>query len=128
MQALHTAATGMFAQEMNVEVISNNVANMRTTGFKRQYIQFQDLLYQQFTRPGTTSSDQGNTVPAGVYIGFEDLYGGGDMDYNDNQFLFTNVGTPTPTGVTPEPSSFLLLGTGILGAAGAVRRKLATRL
>ncbi len=69
MQALHTASTGMFAQEMNVQVISNNVANMRTTGFKRQYIQFQDLLYQQFTRPGTVSSDQNTNVPSGVYIG-----------------------------------------------------------
>jgi len=69
MQALHTAATGMFAQELNVQVISNNVANMRTTGFKRQYIQFQDLLYRQFTRPGTTSSDQNTSVPSGVYIG-----------------------------------------------------------
>jgi flagellar basal-body rod protein FlgG len=69
MQALHTAATGMFAQEMNVEVISNNVANMRTTGFKRQYIQFQDLLYEQIVRPGTTSSDQNTAIPSGVYIG-----------------------------------------------------------
>ncbi len=69
MQALRTAATGMAAQEMSVQVISNNIANMRTTGFKRQYIQFQDLLYQQFTRPGTLSSDQSTNVPSGVYIG-----------------------------------------------------------
>jgi flagellar basal-body rod protein FlgG len=69
MRALHTASTGMLAQETNVEVISNNVANMRTTGYKRQRVQFQDLLYEQVKRAGTTSSDQGNIVPAGVFIG-----------------------------------------------------------
>lgn len=69
MRALHTASTGMLAQELNVEVISNNVANMRTTGFKRQRIQFQDLLYEQVRRVGSSSSDQGNTVPAGTFIG-----------------------------------------------------------
>ena len=46
MRALYTAATGMAAQELNVQVISNNIANMRTTGYKRQQAQFQDLLYE----------------------------------------------------------------------------------
>ena len=46
MRALTTAATGMQAQQLNVEVISNNLANMNTTGFKRQRAEFQDLLYQ----------------------------------------------------------------------------------
>ena len=46
MRALHTAATGMMAQELNVQVISNNIANMRTTGYKRQRAEFQDLLYE----------------------------------------------------------------------------------
>jgi flagellar basal-body rod protein FlgG len=69
MRALHTAATGMMAQEMNVQVISNNVANMRTTGFKRQRVNFQDLLYEQTRRAGTPTSDQGNQIPAGVFVG-----------------------------------------------------------
>ena len=69
MRALHTAATGMAAQELNVQVISNNVANMRTSGFKRQRVQFQDLLYETQRRAGTPGSDQGNTIPAGIYIG-----------------------------------------------------------
>jgi flagellar basal-body rod protein FlgG len=69
MRALHTAATGMMAQEMNVQVISNNVANMRTTGYKRQRVNFQDLLYEQQRRAGTPTSDQGNQVPAGVFVG-----------------------------------------------------------
>ena len=46
MRALYTAATGMAAQELNVQVISNNIANLRTTGYKRQRAQFQDLLYE----------------------------------------------------------------------------------
>ncbi len=69
MRALHTAATGMMAQEMNVQVISNNVANMRTTGFKRQRVNFQDLLYEQTRRAGTPTSEQGNQIPAGVFVG-----------------------------------------------------------
>ncbi len=69
MRALHTAATGMMAQELNVQVISNNIANMRTTGYKRQRAEFQDLLYQHLRRVGTQTSDQGSILPAGVEIG-----------------------------------------------------------
>ena len=66
MRALHTAATGMMAQELNVQVISNNIANMRTTGYKRQRAEFQDLLYEHVRRVGTQTSDQGNQLPAGA--------------------------------------------------------------
>ena len=69
MRALHTAATGMMAQELNVQVISNNIANMRTTGYKRQRAEFQDLLYQHVRRVGSQTSDQGNILPAGVELG-----------------------------------------------------------
>lgn len=69
MRALYIASTGMGAQERNVEVISNNIANMRTTGFKRQRAEFQDLLYQAYRRAGSTTSDQGTMVPAGIEIG-----------------------------------------------------------
>ena len=69
MRALHTAATGMMAQELNVQVISNNIANMRTTGYKRQRAEFQDLLYQYVTRVGTQTSSQGNILPAGIELG-----------------------------------------------------------
>ncbi|MDQ0471432.1 flagellar basal-body rod protein FlgG [Labrys wisconsinensis] len=69
MRALNTAATGMMAQELNVEVISNNIANMRTTGYKRQRAEFQDLLYETERRVGSTTSDQGTMVPAGIQIG-----------------------------------------------------------
>ncbi len=69
MKALHIAATGMKAQELNVEVISNNVANMRTTGYKRQRADFQDLLYQNLRRMGAETSSAGTIVPTGVQIG-----------------------------------------------------------
>ena len=69
MRALHTAATGMMAQELNVQVISNNIANMRTTRYKRQPAEFQDLLYEQVRRVGTQTSQQGNLLPAGVELG-----------------------------------------------------------
>lgn len=69
MQSLSIAATGMMAQQLNVEVISNNIANMSTSGFKRQRAEFQDLLYQNLRRVGTNSSDTGTIVPSGVQIG-----------------------------------------------------------
>jgi flagellar basal-body rod protein FlgG len=69
MKALYIASSGMAAQERNVEVISNNIANLRTTGFKRQRAEFQDLLYQQYRRAGAATSDQGTIVPAGIEIG-----------------------------------------------------------
>src|SRR5690606_23671600 len=69
MRALYIASTGMGAQERNVEVISNNIANMRTTGFKRQRAEFQDLLYQSYRRAGSSTSDQGTMVPAGTELG-----------------------------------------------------------
>ncbi len=69
MRALNTAATGMLAQQLNVEVISNNIANMNTTAFKRQRAEFQDLLYQSVERQGASSSDAGTIVPTGVQVG-----------------------------------------------------------
>src|SRR5258708_40242587 len=69
MQALRTAASGMAAQQLNVEVISNNIANMNTVGFKKQRAEFQDLLYQTLEQAGAQSSTQGTIVPTGVQIG-----------------------------------------------------------
>lgn len=69
MRSLHIGATGMMAQQTNVDVISNNIANMTTSGFKRQRAAFQDLIYQNLNRPGTTSSDAGTTVPSGIQLG-----------------------------------------------------------
>lgn len=68
-QSLNTAATGMFAQQLNINVIANNIANVTTTGFKRSATEFADLLYQNYRRVGTQSSDTGTIVPSGVQIG-----------------------------------------------------------
>ena len=69
MRALSTAATGMAAQQLNVEVISNNIANMNTVGFKRQRAEFQDLIYQDMEKAGAQSSDAGTVVPTGIQVG-----------------------------------------------------------
>src|SRR5271167_3747532 len=69
MQALHTAATGMAAQELSVQVIANNIANLQTTGYKKQTAAFQDLIYEHVRRVGAQSSDQGNILPVGIDIG-----------------------------------------------------------
>lgn len=69
MRALYIASTGMLAQERNVEVTSNNIANMRTTGFKKYRAEFQDLLYQDLRRTGASTSTAGTTVPVGIQIG-----------------------------------------------------------
>jgi flagellar basal-body rod protein FlgG len=69
MRALDIAGTGMQAQQTNVEVISNNLANMTTTGFKRRRAEFQDLIYQNLRRAGSNSSDTGSIVPSGAQVG-----------------------------------------------------------
>jgi len=69
MRALGIAATGMMAQQTNVEVISNNIANMNTTAFQRARAEFTDLFYMNERRQGMQSTDEGNIVPAGIQIG-----------------------------------------------------------
>ena len=90
MRALHTAATGMMAQELNVQVISNNIANMRTTGYKRQRAEFQDLLYEHVRRIGSQTSTQGNILPVGIDLG-------GGVKTVGTPRLMTQ-GTISPTG------------------------------
>nr|WP_295105522.1 flagellar basal-body rod protein FlgG [uncultured Caulobacter sp.] len=103
MQALRTAASGMSAQQLNVEVISNNIANMNTVGFKRQRAEFQDLLYQQVERAGSQSSSNGNIVPTGVQVG-----GGVKAG---SVYRITEQGTPTQTD---NPLDVAIQGKGYL--------------
>ncbi len=67
-RALWTAASGLEAQQMTIDVISNNLANVNTTGYKRANADFQDLMYQTIVSPGTSSSS-GNTFPTGIEVG-----------------------------------------------------------
>jgi flagellar basal-body rod protein FlgG len=69
MRALSIAATGMQAQQTNVETIANNLANMNTTAFKEQRAEFEDLLYQNVLTPGSQTSDTGTYAPNGIQIG-----------------------------------------------------------
>jgi len=103
MQALRTAASGMSAQQLNVEVISHNIANMNTVGFKRQRAEFQDLLYQQVERAGSQSSSNGNVVPTGVQVG-----GGVKAG---SVYRITEQGTPT---LTDNPLDVAIQGKGYL--------------
>jgi len=80
----------MAAQQLNVEVISNNIANMNTVGYKRQRAEFQDLLYQNVERMGAQSSSQGTVVPTGIQIGAGVKAG--------SVYRITEQGSPTQTG------------------------------
>jgi flagellar basal-body rod protein FlgG len=91
-RALWTAATGMMAQQTNMDVVANNLANVNTTGFKRSRADFQDLLYQNTRSAGTTVA-QGATVPAGVQVGMgtrtaavQKMYTVGEFEQTDNAY------------------------------------------
>lgn len=93
MRSLSIAATGMLAQQTNVDVISNNIANMNTTAYKRQRAEFQDLLYQQVARPGAATGGQEARAPSGIQIGAGVRTGGvyristqGALTQTDNRY------------------------------------------
>ena len=69
MNALQIAASGMSAQQMKVDVVSNNLANMSTTAYNARRADFADLMYQQVEKPGTISSESGTMLPTGVQLG-----------------------------------------------------------
>jgi flagellar basal-body rod protein FlgG len=69
MKALQIAASGMSAQQMRVDVVSNNLANMSTSGYNARRAEFADLHYQQVTRPGTVNAQDGTVLPTGVQLG-----------------------------------------------------------
>lgn len=69
MRSLAIAATGMQAQQLNVEVISHNIANMNTTAYARQRAEFEDMLYQNIARPGAASAASGQVLPLGIQVG-----------------------------------------------------------
>ncbi|MEE9318549.1 MAG: flagellar basal-body rod protein FlgG, partial [Rhodospirillales bacterium] len=93
MRSLDIAATGMLAQQRNVEVVSNNLANMNTTAYMRRRTEFHDLIYQDLRRVGTTSSDAGTIVPSGVQLGLGvklaavyRIHEQGNLEATDNTF------------------------------------------
>lgn len=91
LRTLWTAATGMQAQNLNIDVISNNLANVNTVGFKRSRADFQDLLYETL-RPAGVASAAGNEVPTGIQIGHgvrpvatQKIFLQGDFQHTKNQ-------------------------------------------
>lgn len=90
MNALQIAATGMLAQQTNVDVLSNNIANLNTTAFKRQRVAFNDLLYQNKIAPGASTSDTGTVSPTGAQIGM-------GVDLGSTYKIFT-AGAVSKTG------------------------------
>ncbi|MFQ5718809.1 MAG: flagellar basal-body rod protein FlgG [Acidobacteriota bacterium] len=89
-RALWTAASGMASQQLNVDTIANNLANVNTTGFKRSRAEFRDLLYQTVTAPGTSSSTT-TVSPAGIQLGHgvrpaavKKLFSQGEFKKTDN--------------------------------------------
>lgn len=93
-RALRSAATGMFAQELYVDVISNNLSNVNTTGFKKSKIEFQDLLYQNIQSVGA-ENDQTNATNSGIQIGHGTKpiavvkqFGQGDIQATENPLDF----------------------------------------
>ena len=90
-RSLWTSATGMQAQALNLDVISNNLANVNTSGFKKSRAEFQDLLYETL-RPAGTSSSQDTEVPAGIQLGHGTrpstvlkIFSQGDMENTKNE-------------------------------------------
>ena len=126
MRSLSIAATGMLAQQRNVEVVSNNLANMNTTAYMRRRTEFHDLLYQNLRRVGSTSSDAGNIVPSGVQLGLGvklaavyRIHEQGNLTATDNTFDMAVQGQgffpillPTGEVAYTRDGTFQLDGTG----------------
>ncbi|MAH84598.1 MAG: flagellar basal-body rod protein FlgG [Rhodospirillaceae bacterium TMED8] len=126
MRSLDIAATGMLAQQRNVEVVSNNLANMNTTAFQRRRSEFHDLIYQDLRRVGTTSSDAGTIVPTGVQLGLGvklaavyRIHEQGNLSATDNTFDmaiqgkgFFQITLPDGTTAYSRDGTFQLNATG----------------
>ena len=118
----------MLAQQRNVEVVSNNLANMNTTAFQRRRTEFHDLIYQDLRRVGTTSSDAGTIVPTGVQIGLGvklaavyRIHEQGNLEATDNTLDlaiqgkgFFQVLLPDGTTAYSRDGTFQLNGTGLM--------------
>jgi len=128
MSALRTAATGMLAQQTNVDVLSNNIANLNTTSFKRQKAAFRDLVYQTPIGVGAITSNNGTTTPTGAQIGLGVNVGAvykimeqGNMTQTENTFDvgiqgrgFFRITLPDGTNAYTRDGSFNVDNTGTL--------------
>ena len=88
-RALYSAASGMTAQQLNVDNIANNLANANTAGYKERRAQFQDLLYQNMVQPGAAASQQ-STVPAGLQLGMGTRSSSNEIIFTQGNFSQTD--------------------------------------
>ncbi len=88
-RALYSAASGMNAEQLNVDNIANNIANANTTGFKSRRAQFQDLLYQSMIQPGAAAGQQ-STVPTGLQLGLGTRAASNEVIFSQGDFSQTN--------------------------------------
>src|SRR5262249_30585274 len=88
-RALYSAASGMSAQQMNVDNIAHNLANANTTGYKVRRTQFQDLLYQSVVQPGSAAGQQ-TVVPTGLQLGMGTRAASNEIVFTQGQFAETD--------------------------------------
>jgi len=87
-KAMRTAASGMVGQQMNVDNIANNLANVNTTGFKRTKLEFQDVLYQNYRNPGSTTA-VGREAPVGLSVGYGTRAAATNREFSTGDLTFT---------------------------------------
>src|ERR1700744_3920892 len=90
-RALYSAASGMSAQELNIDNIANNLSNANTVGYKSRRAQFQDLMYQSLVAPGTAAGQQ-SVVPTGLHLGLGTHAASNELVFT--QGSFTQTGNP----------------------------------
>jgi flagellar basal-body rod protein FlgG len=101
-RALYSAASGMTAQQLNVDNIANNLANASTTGYKMRRAQFQDLLYQSISQPGASAGQQ-TTVPTGLQLGLGTRAASNEIIFTQGNFSQTD----NPLDVVIQGNGFL---------------------
>lgn len=120
-RSLHIAATGMAAQETLLEGVSNNIANVNTNGYKKQRIEFQDLLYQTVRGPGTRTSSATRS-PTGIQLGSGTRVVGTSRTFEQGNILVTN----NPLDVAIEGAGFFVVqqpdGSPAYTRAGALQK------
>ena len=88
-RALYSAASGMTAQQLNLDNIANNLANASTAGFKQRRVQFQDLMYQTMVQPGAAAGQQ-TVVPVGLQLGLGTRTSGNEIVFSQGSFAQTD--------------------------------------
>src|SRR5215469_15356286 len=99
LRALYTGASGMSAQEMNLDNVANNLANSSTAGFRKRRVQFEDLLYQNVVMPGAAATQQ-TTVAAGLQIGLGSRAGASEIVQTQGDF--SQTGNPLDLAITGQ--------------------------